>query len=422
MVENKTYDLVVIGGGPAGMMAAGRAAELGARVVLLEKNPSLGKKLLITGGGRCNLTNAEFDVRRFLTKLKASQKFLFSPFSRFGVAETLAFFNERGMPTKIEAENRAFPESNSARSVWEVLVEYMEKYKVRVETGAAVSGFACEEKRLLGVKLKDKRIIRASSVILATGGSSRPETGSTGEGFDWLAELGHTVIKQSAAIVPVKTKEKWAHALAGVALGEAKLTAYQDGKKMAGNTGKLLFTHYGLSGPLALNMSREIGELLGYGAVTLGIDLLPGRDMKDIDTEILALLQANHNKRVRNSLPGLTQTAIMNALIKQAGIDPEKPSNSVTREERQSLIRLLKHIPLSVSGLMGLDKAVVTSGGVKLEEVDFKTMRSKLYPNLYLVGDVLNIDRPSGGYSLQLCWTTGFVAGSSAAETTAKTV
>ncbi len=408
------YDLIVIGGGPAGMMAAGRAAELGKRVLLLEKNPSLGKKLLITGGGRCNVTNAQPNTQLFLSKFKGNKKFLFSPFSHFGVTETLDFFKLKKMPIKIEAENRAFPVSDSAQSVWEVLVDYMKSGKVSVQTNAPVSGFEYEKSRITGVKLKNKEVMRAKAYILATGGKSRPETGSTGEGFEWLRAIGHTIIEPSAALVPVKIKEKWVHSLGGVSLADVKLTAFQNNKKQVSAMGKMIFTHFGISGPLVLNMSRDIGELMKYGTVTVGLDLMPKRDMKDIDSEILEKLKENHSKRVRNSLGGITQTALMSAIIKLAGINPEKESNAVTREERLSLVRLLKNIPMTPAGLMGLEKAVVSSGGVKLEEVDFKTMQSKLFPNLYIVGDVLNIDRPSGGYSLQLCWTTGFVAGTNA--------
>ncbi len=414
--SKKIYDVIVIGGGPAGMMAAGRAAELGQRVLLLEKNASLGKKLLITGGGRCNVTNAEFDERRFLAKFKDAKKFLFSPFARFSVKETIDFFEHKNMPIKIEAENRAFPVSNSAKSVWEVLVAYMKASNVEVMTNSAVSGFQYAYELITGVQLKNKTLVQANNYILATGGTSRPETGSTGDGFGWLKTIGHTVIEQSAALVPVMIKEKWVHTLAGVSLSEVKATVLQNNIKQATATGKLLFTHFGLSGPLILNMSRDIGELLKYGPVSLILDIMPGRDMADINAEILNKLQENHTKRLRNALSGLVQTSLLNAIIKVSGIDAGKPANSVTRSERQQLVQLLKKLPMTPTGLMGLDKAIIASGGVKLEEVDFKTMRSKLFSNLYLVGDILNIDRPSGGYSLQLCWTTGYVAGSSAAQ------
>jgi len=409
------YDVAVIGGGPAGMMAAGRAAELGARVILLEKNPTLGKKLLLTGGGRCNLSNAEPDVRRFLAKFQDRQKFLFSPFSQFGVKETIDFFNAHGMATKIEAENRVFPASDSAQSVLDVLISYLGAGQVATRTGAAVSGWISDGEKISGLKVGGQ-VIKARSYILATGGKSRPDTGSTGEGFDWLRSLGHNVPDSDAALVPVKISESWVKRLAGVSLKDIKLTIYQNKKKQAEGSGKMLFTHFGVSGPLVLNMSRGLGALLKHGPAELAMDLRPGQDEAALDKELQDFLRERQNKKIRNSLSGLVPAAMAPVLIEIAGLDPAKAVNLMKREERLALVRLMKRLPMTATGLMGLDKAVVTSGGVDLQEVDLKTMRSRLYPNLYLIGDVLNIDRPSGGYSLQLCWTTGYVAGTAAAK------
>lgn len=410
------YDVIVIGGGPAGMMAAGRAAEKGARVLLLEKNPSLGKKLLITGGGRCNVTNAEFDNRVLLEKFKGNKKFLFSPFAQYAVQDALDFFNSRGMPTKVEAEKRVFPLSNRALSVWTVLVEYMEEGKVEVKLESEVAGFVVTNKRIAGVKLSSGETLTAKSYILATGGKSRPETGSTGDGFAWLKKIGHTISEPSLALVPVKVKEQWAHTLSGVSLQDVAVTVIQANKKEATNKGSMLFTHVGLSGPLVLNLSKEIGALLKKGAVTLSIDLLPGLHVDEVDKELLAVFTENSNKKIKNSLGRFVAPALAPVLIELAEIDGETFVHSVARYDRLKLSRLLKNIPLTVTGLLSAKKAVITSGGVFLKEIDFKTMQSRLYTNLYLVGDVLNIDRPSGGFSLQLCWTTGFVAGTNAAN------
>lgn len=410
------YDCIVIGGGPAGMMAAGRAAECGARVLLLEKNPSLGKKLLITGGGRSNVTNAEFDPHLFLAKFKTAGKFLYSPLASFGVEATIRFFEERGMPIKVEAEKRAFPVSDSAESVLAVLVRFMAKGKVAVKTDAEVMRFETEAGRITGVQLKSGDMFRAKSYVLATGGKSRPETGSTGEGFRWLRKLGHRVSDSRSALVPLRVKEIWAHRLSGLSFLDAKLSVFRDGKKQDSRRGKILFTHFGLSGPLALNMSRSIGESLQYGTVTVSIDLRPEVNIGELDRELQALFDQAKNKQLKNSLDGFAPKLLIPALITLSGISPEKPVHSITRTERLTLVRILKNLTCTVTGLLGTEKAVVTSGGVVLEEVDFKHMRSRLTPNLYLVGDVLDIDRPSGGYSLQLCWTTGYVAGTAAAE------
>jgi predicted Rossmann fold flavoprotein len=406
-----SWDVVIIGGGPAGMMAAGRAAELGAKVLLVEKNESLGKKLLITGGGRCNVTNAEFDTHKFLAKFKKNDKFLFSPFSEFGVKETLDFFHSKNMPTKVEAELRAFPVSNKALSVWETLVNYMKKGGVTIYCNSPVTGFVKNGGVITAVRLKNGQEIRAKSFVLATGGKSRPETGSTGEGFSWLKSLGHTVIEPNAALVPIATNDPWVKRLQGVSLKEVKLTAFQNGVKQDAKKGKILFTHFGLSGPLVLNMSRDIGELLKYGEVTLSIDLFPSLDPGALDRKLRELLTKNSNKQFKNILSGLAPAAMAPVLIELSGVRPDTFNHSLTRAEREQFIKLLKNIPMYVAGLLGVNKAVVTSGGVALPEVDFKTMRSRRIHNLFLVGDVLNIDRPSGGYSLQLCWTTGYVAG-----------
>lgn len=409
------YDVIVIGGGPAGMIAAGRAAELGAKVLLLEKNAKLGKKLLITGGGRCNITNAEFDVRKMVAKYGAKGKALFGSFSRFGVAESLAFFNERGLPTKVEAENRAFPQSNKAEDVWKTLVAYLKTGKVTIHYDSPVSEILTRDKTIIGVRVK-KDVLTAKNYIIATGGKSRPETGSTGEGFEWLEHIGHTIIKSNAALVPVTTKEQWQKELSGLSFQNAKLTLIQDGKKIESKTGKLLFTHFGLSGPLVLNMSKTIRDLYTYSQVYLELDLYPNMDLVTLDKKLLEILQSGVNKKIRNNLGDLIPPKMIPALLTLAGINPEKECHSITKTERTVLVKLLKNLTLTVTGFLGVDKAITTSGGVSLKEVDFKTLQSKLYSNLYLAGDILDFDRPSGGFSLQICWTTGYLAGENTAR------
>jgi predicted Rossmann fold flavoprotein len=409
------WDVVVVGGGASGMLAAGRAAERGRTVLLLEKNQSLGRKLLITGGGRCNITNHKPDPRTLLPKYKGAEQFLYSAFSQFGVLGALQFFNSRGLATREENEGRMFPVSNSAQSVWDVLVAYMKKGGVEVVSGKAVSGIAKDrESGLLQVRLNDNSWVAARSCIVAAGGTSRPETGSTGEGFAWLRGLGHKVVENNAALVPLALHDAWAKKIAGVALQDIKLTVYQDKVKQQVQKGKLLFTHVGVSGPTVLNMSRDIGELLQYGEVTIMLDLLPGLDYAMLKEKLQALLIAESNKKLKNALGKLIPSALVPAVLEIAGIAGDTPNHSVRHEERIQLIELIKSIPLNVKGLLGKDKAVVSSGGVVPEEINFKTMESRLVPGLFVIGDMINIDRPSGGYSLQLCWTTGYVAGSSA--------
>ncbi len=435
--KSPVWDVVVIGGGPSGMMAAGRAAELGAQVLILEKNESLGKKLLITGGGRCNVTNSEFDTRALLEKFKENGKFLFSPFSQYGVKETLDFFHLNGMDTKVENEKRTFPMSNTAQSVLEVLQKYMASGHVTVRSNAEVMGFiieadsesASEKAQIIGVKLKGAEDILGKSFILATGGKSRPETGSTGDGFAWAKKLGHTVTEPSASLVPIKIKEAGASFykdLAGVSLSEVKISILQNGVKQNKPVkGKILFTHVGVSGPTVLNLSKDVGELLKYGEVFLSIDLLPSIDQASLDAKLNTLFRTEINKKLKNCLGMIIEndkgvavlpTALIKAVIEVSGVDGETPAHSVTKENRRKILAALKGLTIQASGLLGTDKAIVTSGGVVLDEIDPRTMQSRIHPNLYLVGDMLHIDRPSGGYSLQLCWTTGYVAGSDAAK------
>jgi predicted Rossmann fold flavoprotein len=412
--SDELWDVAVIGGGPAGMMAAGRAAENGAKVILIEKNDSLGKKLLITGGGRCNLTNAEFDNRKLLEKFKENNKYLFSAFSQWSVKETLDFFHERKMETKIEALQRVFPKSDQARSVWNVMVEYIKKNKVTVLSNSTVIGFATNDKKeVMAVKLKNNIHIRAKNFIMATGGKSHPETGSTGEGFEWLSKIGHTIIEPNASLVPIAVKDSWVKKIQGVTLQDVKISLFQNEVKQETKSGRVLFTHFGLSGPTILNLSGEVSELLKYGEVKISLDLMPKFDYGQLNKKLQEIFKEHSNKKVVNSLSEIILPSVAQIIIDLSKINSEKQSNSVTREERILLVQLLKAVPLQVKELLGVDKAIVTSGGVKLDEVNFKTMQSRLHSNLFLVGDVLNIDRPSGGYSLQLCWTTGFVAGNS---------
>ena len=415
-VKNQNWDVIVVGGGASGMMAAGRAAETGARVLLLEKNSRLGEKLLITGGGRSNITNHELDDRKLLTKFKGRSQFLFSPFSQFSVKETLGFFHEHGMETKLEAEGRMFPATERAESVWETLLAYMNDGGVTVRSNAEVNGFKVEKEVITGVKLASGDVLSATAYILATGGMSRPETGSTGDGFKWLKKLGHTVRMPSPSLVPIRTKDTWTHKLSGLSFKEVRVTVLQNGRIQEKRVGKMLFTHVGLSGPLILNMSKDIGELLKYGVVTLSIDLFPKMDNGALDRHIQEVFKAEQNKKLKNVLGKVVPKALVDSLSLHLKLDGDKEVNRVSRSERMLLTKFLKDIQLTVTGLLGVEKAVVVSGGLALTEVELKTMRSKKYPNLFVVGDVLDIDRPSGGYSLQLCWTTGWVAGTHAAQ------
>lgn len=417
ITESTRWDVVVIGGGASGMMAAGRAAELGSRVLLIEKNDTLGKKLLITGGSRCNLTNAELNTRKFLEKFKKSGKFLFSAFSQWDSKDTIDFFNSKGMATKIEDENRVFPASDNSQSVLNVLVKYLKSGRVTILANSPVADLITKENVIEAVILKNEEKIKAKSFILATGGKSRPETGSVGDGFIWLKNIGHTISAPNPMLVPVAVKENWVKSLQGVSIPDVKISIFQNNKKQLSKKGKILFTHFGLSGPTILNMAKDIGELLKYDEVIILLDILPRLNHKELDKKIQDIFKENSNRKIKSSLDDLSlPSAIVFAIIQLSKINPETFCHSITKEERAKLVKNIKEMSMRVLNLLSAEKAIVASGGIALNEINFKTMSSRLFQNLYLTGDILDIDRPSGGYSLQLCWTTGYIAGTSVAK------
>jgi|SRR3989344_3423537 len=407
------YDVIVIGGGAAGMMAAGRAAELGKKVLLLEKNAKLGAKLAISGGGRCNILNAEEDEHKLLAHYGDGGKFLYSPFSQFGMQDAYRFFERGGLPLKVEARKRAFPKSEKASDVVATLKKYMAEGAVEVRLKSPVERVVANGGRIEHVVIKGEKL-SAGSYILATGGLSHPETGSTGDGFAWLSGLGHTVVDPTPTIVPLRTKEMWSHKLAGISIADMKLTFFVDGKRGFSERGALLFTHFGLSGPLILNAAGKVADLLQAGEVSVRIDTKPDLDLGILDREIAAVFDFNKNKLLKNVFATIASIGTSAVLLSLTNVDPEKRVHSVTKEERRRLAELLKALPISITGLMGFDRAVVADGGVPLTEVDTKTFRSLKQGNLFIIGDLQHIRRPSGGYSLQLAWTSGHVAGSHA--------
>jgi predicted Rossmann fold flavoprotein len=421
------YDVIVIGGGASGMMSAGIAASCGKRVLLLEKNKQLGEKLKISGGGRCNITNAEFDTRKFLAVYGDNEKFLYSPFSQFGVAETISFFEQLGLPIVVQEHNRAFPKSERAADVFAVLESFLKKNNVTVMTSSPVVKINTSENPLHdsgegGLHSKPGEVVTsivvgsktytANSFILATGGLSHPETGSTGDGFEWLRDLGHTVVAPTPSIVPIAVSNKWIKSVSGASFDDTTITFFCDKKKSFSKTGRILATHFGLSGPTILNSAKKIGDLLHEGPVTATINLFPKKDLGAVERLIIELFDANKNKSFKNIFPLLVPKGMSESIMNLVtGIDPNIKAHSITKESRKALVRLLMALPVTVTGLMGFDRAVVADGGIRLQEIDTKTMRSKIIKNLYITGDLLHVNRPSGGFSLQLCWTTGYVVG-----------
>ncbi len=393
------------------MMAAGCAAQRGKRVLLLEKNKDLGEKLKLTGGGRCNITNAEYDIKKILKHFGKAEQFLYSTFSQFSAKDTFEFFESRNLPLVIETHKRAFPKSQKAYDVLRVMEKYISNKNVTIRKNSPVKKIMAKDGLITCVVTKEATYT-ADSYVLATGGTAYPKTGSTGDGFKWLKGIGHCVESPNPNIVPLSVKDKWVKDLSGVSLSFMKITFYLNGEKAFSKTGKILFTHFGLSGPLILNSAHRVADLLRAGVVTAEIDAFPDTSLGAFEKRILKIFNTNKNKAYRNIVKEIAPDGMADTLIGFSIIpDALTKVHSISKEERKAIARLMKSFPVAIKGLMGMDRAIVSDGGVVLKEVDTKTMRSRLYRNLYLTGDLISANRPSGGYSLQLCWSTGFVAG-----------
>lgn len=411
MNNNLDFDVIVVGGGASGMMAAITASRLGRKVCIIEKNKKLGEKLKITGGGRCNVTNAEEDIHKLLSIYGDAKDFLYSPFSQFSNMDTFKFFEDLGLPLVVQARKRAFPNTEKAVDVLNVMEKEIKRLNIHMVMGNAVRNVIHTESRIKKVETA-KGSYSAESFIISTGGLSHPETGSTGDGFNFLRDLGHKVKNPTPTIVPLAVTDNWVKELAGVSVDLMKITFYLDGKKSFSKKGKILFTHFGLSGPLILNSSAQVQELLYDGIVTAKIDLYPDHDISMLDKKILKIFDENKNKNFGTVFKLIVPEGMhksLNSLF--TFIDFDTKVHSVSKEDRRKIIDTLKALPIEIEGLMGYERAVVADGGVTLTEIDTRTMNSKIIKNLYVTGDLLDINRRSGGFSLQLCWTTGYVAG-----------
>lgn len=400
---------IVIGGGAAGMMAAYAAAMCGNEVSLYEKNEKLGKKVYITGKGRCNVTNA-CETQDLLGNIVTNPKFMYSPIYTFDNNMVQSFMEEWGCPLKTERGNRVFPQSDKSYDVINALIRAMRENKVDINLDSHVSDILTENGHVTGVRVNGCDI-ECDNVILATGGYSYPSTGSTGEGHTMASKLGHHITKCMPALVPFTAAEEWVKELQGLSLRNCGVTIYDGDHKIYEDFGELLFTHFGVSGPTVLSASSYAVDIIRKRPLRLVIDLKPALDEKQLDARILRDFEANINRKFMNSLDKLFPKSLIPVIIERSGIDAQCRVNEITRDKRQGLVKLIKNFDLTLTGLRGFNEAIITHGGVDVKEIDSSTMESKLIKGLYFAGEMIDVDAVTGGFNLQVAWSTGYLAG-----------
>lgn len=404
--------VIVIGGGPAGMFAALAAADNGHDVILFEKNEKLGKKLYITGKGRCNITNAG-DMDTLFSNVMTNRKFLYSAFYAYDNLRVIDFFERHGVKTKTERGNRVFPVSDHSSDVIAALRDALQKAGVEVRLHTKAVGIETENDLCKGVRLADGTLEKADAVILATGGFSYQSTGSTGDGYGFARKCGHTITDIEPSLVPFVTREDYVTRMQGLALKNVRITIKNSRKVLFEDFGEMLFTHFGVSGPLCLSASSIVGKDLKKQELSMSIDLKPALTIEQLDQRILRDFEENKNRQFKNSIHGLLPSKLLPVMIELSGIHSDKKVNEITKEERNHLIELLKKFPLTLTALRDFNEAIVTRGGISVKEVNPSTMESKLVSGLYFAGEVLDLDAMTGGFNLQIAWSTGYLAGSS---------
>ena len=409
-------NVIVVGGGAAGMMAAIFAARNGQNVTLLEKNEKLGKKIFITGKGRCNITNAS-EIEDLFSAVISNPKFLYSGFYSFTNDQVIHFFEELGVATKIERGNRVFPVSDHSSDVIAALAREMQHLKVKVQLHCEVKELLINnEKEIKGVRLANGKKMTADAVVVATGGISYPSTGSTGDGYRFARNCGHKVTELFPSLVPMEVKEWYAKELQGLSLKNIEIHITDGKKKLYDEFGEMLFTHYGVTGPVILSASSIVGKTLEKKELVLHIDLKPALAEEQLDKRLLREFEANHNKQFKNAIDSLLPAKLRPVIIELSGIEEEKKVHEITKEERLNLLRLIKDFHMTLTGLRGYNEAIITKCGISVKEIDPGTMESKLIKNLYFAGEVLDLDAVTGGYNLQIAWSTGYLAGISAGQ------
>lgn len=407
--------VIVVGGGAAGMFAAIAAAKNGHQVTLCEKNEKLGKKIFITGKGRCNITNAT-DMEELFDAVVTNSKFLYSSFYGYTNQNVIDFFEDAGVPVKIERGNRVFPISDHSSDVIRALEREMKKVGVKVCLNTEVKSVEAEKGKFNKVVLKDATTQTADACIVATGGLSYRSTGSTGDGFRFAENVGHKVTQCFPSLVPMETKEPWICELQGLSLRNVEAKILDGKKELYKDFGEMLFTHFGVSGPLIISASSYVGKKFmdkngQKKELTLEIDLKPALTEEQLDQRVLRDFEENHNRQFKNAITKLFPTKLIPVMLELGGIDPEKKVNSIEKEERKQFVHLIKHFRMTLTGLRGYPEAIITKGGVNVKEIDPGTMESKLVKGLYFAGEVLDLDALTGGFNLQIAWSTGYAAG-----------
>ena len=408
---------IVIGGGPAGLMAAIASSKNGDKVTIVEKMQSCGKKLLITGKGRCNITNnAQMD--KFMENTPTNPKFLYGAFNNFTNKDIVKLLDENGIKTKVERGERVFPVSDRAQDVLDALLYILKKQDVQILTNAPVKKIIMDnEKKVEAIELNDGKVIKADKIILATGGKSYPITGSTGDGYKLAKDLGHTVTKIKPSLVPLTSNSEVCKKLQGLSLRNVSIELQIQNKVIYKDFGEMLFTHFGVSGPIVLSASsylvkaKDIEEILKENKVKLEIDLKPALSEEKLDARILRDFEEQKNKQFKNSLDKLLPQKFIPVIIERTNIDGNKKVNEITKQERQKLVNELKHFKININGTRPIEEAIITSGGISVKEINPKTMESKLVNGLYFAGEIIDVDCLTGGYNLQVAWSTGYTAG-----------
>lgn len=407
--------IIVVGGGAAGMMAAVTAARKGKNVLLLEKNEKLGKKLFITGKGRCNITNSA-EIDELFSAVVSNPKFLYSSFYSLTNNQVIEFFEELGVKTKVERGGRVFPESDHSSDVIRALEQELKWLGAEIRLRTEVKEILAEGGRAKGVRLSSGEKLNADAVIIATGGISYPSTGSTGDGYRFARECGHKVTELSPALVPMEVEEWYAKELMGLSLRNIEIKITDGKKKLYEEFGERLFTHYGVTGPVILSASSIVGKKLKEHPLTLHIDLKPALTEEQLDKRVLREFEANHNRQFKNAVDSLFPAKLKPVIVELSGIPEEKKVNEVTKEERLRFVRMIKDFSMTLTAMRGYNEAIITKGGVSVKEIDPGTMESRLVNRLYFAGEVLDLDAVTGGYNLQIAWSTGYLAGMNAGE------